>query len=353
MPEQKRIVFLYSELANYFLVCLKQLQVQSNAEIHVIHWPVNPEAPFNFDLNIEGVAFYGKITLPEQDLQNLVDQINPHLIYCSGWMDKEYLAVCRRYRTKIPVLSGLDTPWQGNFRQYMRIAYSRFSIRKSFSHLLIAGDPQYKYAQKLGYGASNIIRPLYSADVGYFNAIYDRIKPVKENALPKRFIYVGRYLEFKGIYDLWEAFITANAQVDHKWELWCLGTGAGWEKRVKDPYIKHLGFIQPANMEKYLKQTAVFVLPSRFEPWAVALHEFCAAGFPVICSNKVGAATAFVQPSKNGFIFSAGNVNELTNCFLRFMKMPAKQILSFGQKSHELAQTLTPQTWANNLLSVL
>lgn len=353
MAEQKRIIFLYSELANYFLVCVKQLQKQYNTQIHVIHWPVNPEAPFRFELDIPGVKFYEKKAFPNNQLINLVHAINPHLIYCSGWMDKEYLAVCKMYRSKIPVVSGLDTPWQGNFKQQLRAFASKFTIKKCFSHLWIAGKPQLKYAQKLGYDQKHILEGVYSADVDYFESLYQRIHSKKETSFPKRFIYVGRYLEFKGIYDLWSAFKKANEQVTDKWELWCLGTGADWDKRVEDPYIKHMGFVQPDEMERYLEQTTVFVLPSKFEPWAVALHEFAAAGFPVICSNKVGAATKFVEPKKNGFLFEAGNVHELSNCFLSFMKMPQAQIREMGENSRVLAQTMTPTAWASTIISVL
>jgi glycosyltransferase involved in cell wall biosynthesis len=353
VADQKRIIFLYTELANYFLVCIKQLQVQYNAQIHIIHWPVNPEAPFKFDFDIPGVYFHNKQDLEGNKMRELVEQVNPHLIYCSGWIDKKYMSICKLFRNKIPVISGLDTQWSGNIKQQLGTLVSRFTIKKCFSHIWIAGQPQLKYAQKLGYDPAHILHGVYAADTDYFGDIYNRIKEKKRENFPKRFIYVGRYLEFKGIYDLWAAFKKANEQVADKWELWCLGTGAEWNKRIEDKYIQHLGFIQPNDMEKYMEQTAVFVLPSRFEPWAVALHEYCAAGFPVICSDKVGSATKFIESNKNGLIFSAGNVEELAKCFRLVMTMPQEKILQWGQKSHELAKTMTPHTWASTIMSVL
>src|SRR5688572_27242054 len=41
-----KIVFLYTELAGYFLACVEALS--KNAEVMIVRWPVNKEAPFQF-----------------------------------------------------------------------------------------------------------------------------------------------------------------------------------------------------------------------------------------------------------------------------------------------------------------
>ena len=46
-----RILFLYSELAGYFIACAKELGRAEWVEaVRIIHWPVNPEAPFELGL---------------------------------------------------------------------------------------------------------------------------------------------------------------------------------------------------------------------------------------------------------------------------------------------------------------
>ena len=68
----RKVVFLYTELANYFLVCLNTLQeVNPDMEIHVIHWPVNKEAPFEFSLNAK-IRFYNKNEYSHKQLVDLV-----------------------------------------------------------------------------------------------------------------------------------------------------------------------------------------------------------------------------------------------------------------------------------------
>src|SRR5207247_481782 len=124
-----------------------------------------------------------------------------------------------------------------------------------------------------------------------------------------RFLYVGRYYDFKGITDLWEAFIQLQSARPNEWELWCLGAGS--IAPVEHPKIKHFGFVQPTDLEPIIEQCGVFVLPSRFEPWGVVAQEYVASGFPLLLSRAVGAGEAFLEPGKNGYFFESGNVAQI------------------------------------------
>src|SRR4051812_28394198 len=103
--EKKQIVFLYTELAEYFLSCVKNLSERNSCEIHIVRWPVNKEAPFDFKSS-EKIKIYDKENYPADKVIQLVNEINPDLIYCSGWIDKDYLKICKKYKEKIPVIVG-------------------------------------------------------------------------------------------------------------------------------------------------------------------------------------------------------------------------------------------------------
>src|SRR6185312_10826942 len=308
MRTRPRLLFLYSELADYFLACLRELGKAYPVDIFVIHWPVNKEAPFKFQFP-EGATFLDRKQFDLNGLKKKVQEINPDFIYCSGWMDKDYLAVAREYKKRMPVVIGLDTKWVGSVRQYLACAVSRFTLRKTFTHCWVPGQLQKKYALKLGFRDNEILMGYYAVDVDYFKTLGERVLAEKRKTYPHRFIYAGRYYEFKGISDLWNAFTKWQAESPNEWELWCLGTGD--VEPIQHSKIKHFGFVQPKDMEQYLAGTSVFIMPSRIEPWGVVLHEFTAAGFPVICSDKVGAAEALMRNGENGYIYRAGAVEEL------------------------------------------
>jgi glycosyltransferase involved in cell wall biosynthesis len=349
--EKKKIVFLYSELATYFLACIEKLSQQATVEIHIVRWPVNKEAPFHFTLS-DTIKIYDRSDYTDIcQLQNVVTSIDPSIIYCSGWVDKGYLKVCKQFKKKIPVIVGFDNQWKGTLKQQLAVLISPFKILNHFSHCWVPGDLQLKYALHLGFSRSAILNGFYSCDFDFFHEQYIANKQQKEKQFPKRFIYVGRYVQHKGIADLWQAFIELQAEQPNSWELWCLGTGD--VKPLAHPKIRHIGFVQPAAMADFIKDTGVFVLPSHAEPWGVVIHEFAAAGFPIICSDEVGARTTFVENNLNGYIYASGNIEELKSAMARIINSSEEKLNGMSKESVSKAKLITPGTWAKQLISLL
>jgi len=348
--KQRNIVFLYTEIAPYFLACCNKLAEEYDVNIHVIRYPVNNEAPFTFSTQ-QKINLYNRKDYPLASLLTLLEQINPSIIVCSGWIDKEYLQVCKKYVKSIPTVLTLDTHWRGDLKQYIAVTLSPFLLKNKFTHAWVPGSIQKTYAKKLGFKDHEITLGFYSCDADHFSSIGKKIMPEKKQSFPKRFIYVGRYYDFKGVDKLWQAFIDLQNETPNEWELWCIGTGS--LEPIQHPKIKHFGFIQPEDFLQYAEQTGVFVMPSLFEPWGVVLHEFAAMGFPLLASDKVGANEFFLQEGKNGFIFDATNVNSLKEKVKQMMHLPAEQLNLMGEYSYQLAQKHTPKIWADNLMKLI
>lgn len=348
--EKKRIVFLYTEIATYFLACVKALTEQHSVDVHVVRYAVNKEAPFIFD-------FPGNLTVYERDiyddsaLLNLIDSVSPHVIVCSGWIDKGYLQVCKAYRKKAKTVLTLDNHWTGSIKQRIASCLSPFYLLPRFSYCWVPGDPQYIYAKKLGFTESLILKGFYSCDVPFFDAQYEMNRVLKRENFPKRLLYVGRYVEAKGVRDLWKSFMELSEEFPNDWELWCLGTGT--ISPAEHPRIKHFGFVQPSELNYYIRHTGVFVLPSHFEPWGVVIHEFAAAGFPIICSSEVGAHTAFVENDLNGYIYDPQLAGELKQALKKIMCIDSDKLYEMGKKSNDKAKLITPSSWAKQLISIL
>ena len=52
-----KFLFLYTEIADYFLACCEELS--KHGEVHVVRWPVNKEAPFQFQ-NQQNIKIYNR-----------------------------------------------------------------------------------------------------------------------------------------------------------------------------------------------------------------------------------------------------------------------------------------------------
>src|ERR1051326_749738 len=198
-----RFLFLYTELAQYFLSCLNALSKKANCEIHIVKWSVNKEAPFDFNFPAN-IKVYERENLGNHLLLQLAEKISPDVIYCSGWVDKDYLQVCKKFKNKIPVIVGVDNKWNGNIKQRLAAGLNKITIHKYFTHCWIPGKPQKEFVHKLGFDSKHTLSGFYSCDFDFFYSLYLKNEIEKSKKFPHRFIFAGRYYEFKGIKDLWK-----------------------------------------------------------------------------------------------------------------------------------------------------
>ena len=154
----------------------------------------------------------------------------------------------------------------------------------------------------------------------------------------------------KGTSELWKAFIKFQAEHPSDWELWCLGKGDLNEMFPVHDKIKNIGFVQPDEMHKYIAQCGVFILPSHYEHWGVVVHEFAAAGFPLICTTTTGAATTFLKDGFNGFEIEPCSVDSMVDIFKRINATSSEKLLEMGDRSAEMAKKYTPATWSETFM---
>ena len=181
------IVFLYTELAEYFLSCIRELSEIPGLQILIVRWPINSEAPFEFSWP-DKVKVLNRDELDDSKLNAHIAAFNPDVIFCSGWIDKGYLKTSQTFRKKsIPVICGMDNAWNGSYRQRMASLISPFTIQKYFDYMWVPGKKQREYALRLGFPAENIFEGYYSADYNFFDALFHRFIPEKRSCFPIAF----------------------------------------------------------------------------------------------------------------------------------------------------------------------
>lgn len=347
MPSQKNILVLYTELAYYTVKCFSELAKTHDVNIHILRLPVNKAAPFDFSGMGNNLHFYDATTFNTDRLEDLYKMVNPNLIYCAGWTNSLYLNFCKSKKGQCKTLLGFDTPWNGGWRQIIGAIYARFAITPSFNYCFVPGKQQALLANKMGFSSKQIVSGAYSSDNDLYSESY------RENSeRSKVLLFVGRYAKEKGISDLCEVFLELKSKGDLSgWQLWCVGVGD--YKIPVNKEIRDLGFKQPHELKEVMKEPGIFILPSTFEPWGVVVHEFAAAGFPMICSDKVGSAEVFVQEGKNGFLFKAGNKADLSEKIKKMCNLNPETLKQMSRKSYELSQKITPATWAQSLYNLI
>lgn len=340
----KTALFLYTELAGYMVNCMNTLAEKKDIEVHVVAYPINEEAPFQFDFHPQ-LTVHNRNEHDEGSLTELIAQLKPNWIYCSGWADKTYLKAVKAH-SHIPSALAFDNQWEGSAKQQVLSLAARFIFPRQFNFAFVPGERQVSFAKKLGFKKDQIKTGVYCCDVDLF-------KSYQSNDKNRSLLWVGRYIPQKGAELLWTTFLELNAEMEDKWALHCAGTGADFDQRIQDESIIHHGFVQPENLKPIIQKSACFVLPSHFEPWGVVVHEMAAAGLPMIISSAVGAGDLFVDEDKNGMVFTSENHLELKNALRKIMSKSPEELHKMGEESSKMAQKIVPQSWADTVESMM
>lgn len=334
-----KILVLYTRLTGYWMSCMRFDHQETGNEYLVIRKAPSKEAPFKIDDEI-GISIKNGDDLSVNDLIFISNTFNPNVLYVAGWNDKRYLAVAKYLRKKhISTITGMDNHWLGNIKQHLASSLSSFLIKPFFSHIWIAGMPQYYYAKKLGFNTTHILRGLYCADEYLF-------KNIQQSKRNNQFIFIGRLVEHKGLKQL---FVVLNDLISDKlldFKIHIIGNGPLADQIPKHNLIKHTPFVTPSDLPSLMENAGYFLLPSLYEAWGVVVHEAVLAGMPVLTTYQTGAASDFVIHNYNGFLYDAYDKKALKNVLLSCSKQSEIDYLKMVQRSKQLAKKNNLSEWS-------
>lgn len=345
-----RVLILYTELAGYVVGNIRRfLQLHPEAELLLVHYPVNPEAPFDFNFppSFNSLVF-GKSQ--EEDIKKNILKFDPDIVLCSGWSNKTYLKWVSLLNKNVKKVICFDNQWKGSAKQWLLTLMAPLTFLNMFKYAWVPGQPQKTYALKLGFKKDRVFTGLYPADTELFIPI-GKQKLSIQGAYPKTLISVARYIPQKDLPTLWKAFVSANSKTGNRWKLDCFGYGELYDQRLLDPFIEHHGFKQPSELEKFVVNAGAYALPSTNEPWGVAVHEMALCALPLILSDQVGAATMFLE-NGNGFSFHAGRVTELEDILTKLMQMSDAELWKMAENSYRAGMKLKSDDWAGTLAHI-
>jgi glycosyltransferase involved in cell wall biosynthesis len=139
------------------------------------------------------------------------------------------------------------------------------------------------------------------------------------------FLFVGRLVRDKGVFDLVEAFATLNAK-HGQWELWMVGPDEEDLQATLQTEGERLGarirwFGPTPAPERYMAAADVFVLPSYREGFGSVVIEAAACGIPTIAYRIDGVVDAIIE-NHTGCFVAKGNIEELAQAMERLGSDP-------------------------------
>jgi glycosyltransferase involved in cell wall biosynthesis len=349
-----KLAILYTELAGYMAACLEEYRAQTGATLLVFARPAEKNAPFKANNFSRLGEILDRSKLGQEQIEEHVRKFGPDAVLVSGWSDPAYNRICRRLKAAgIPVVAGCDTQWKGSLRQHVAALVAPWHVRRFIDVLWVTGERQRHLAQALGFRGAHCWDGFYACDWEAFGGNAEKlkteiVKAESRNEQQHHFLFVGRYVEEKGIRDLAAAYRIYRTEVEKSWPLACAGRGE-LASLLAEAGADDRGFVQPENLPRLMHEASTFVLPSQVEPWGVVVQEAAAAGLPLIVSEACGAGVHLVRDGYNGFVTDTGDYKHLASALIRMHRLSEVERQKFGRRSFELSKQYTPERWARTL----
>ena len=274
------------------------------------------------------------------NLQRRLEDFSPDIILVCSWDVKGYREIARRWRRRATRVVYMDNQWLGTRRQWLGVITAPAFVRPCFDGAFATGEPQARFARRLGFRASRVRTGAITADTRKF-----RGQPGE-----KGFVFVGRLVPAKGVEILAKAYREYATAVQDPWPLTLCGAGPLAHVFEGMEGVTLLGIVPPAELPRVLSEHACLVLPSRFEPWGVVVHEAASMGLQLIVTEAVGSAHQFVEDGVNGRIVRVGNAPALRQALEQVGKSRPESLREGSAVSKLRAQTITLDTWTEGLL---
>ena len=351
-----RLFICWTHISGYVTACWRRLQAVDRVDLAISAFPTPAsETATQFDSRlVEGLACRLLSPAERADydcVRSVVLNHRPDVVIVPGWAIPAYRRLARE-----PALAGarflmaMDTPWRGGWRQRL----GRFKIGALLARLdgvLVPGERAWQFARHLGVPASKIRRGSYGFDYDLVSSLHGR-RAGLPSGWPRRFLFVGRYVKEKAIDALMAGYAAYRRATPDPWPLTCCGCGPLGSLMRDVPGIEDRGFVQPGDLPEVFVEHGAFVLPSRFEPWGVALAEAVGAGLPVVASEACGSIVELVRPYYNGLVTPTGDPAALAAA-LRWIHHHAAELPAMGERGQPLAAAYGTEAWRDKMLNYL
>jgi glycosyltransferase involved in cell wall biosynthesis len=362
------VLAVYMEPAPYLTGLVRELRTAWNGRLDVLFigrnltqtWAEQPDQP-TLDF------------LPENKLAALrqigrqLRHSRYDLVHVAGWGHPVLMgAIILGALKNLPIISETDTQTPAREARWRRFAKmliypALFSLPRTF---LPAGSRQAAYLKKYRVQDQSMRRGKMTVDVSQIVGFAGRYSADQKAMYRKGlgisdsvrtvFLYLGRLEDFKGIQDLFDAYMRLRTQRDDV--ALVIGGSGSLEGFVRDAAdslrsVHYLGHLTGDAVWEAYCAADVLVLPSRREPWGLVVNEAMAAGLPVIATDVVGCVDDLVRQDVTGLIVPAREPRFLNSAMSKIAANPAHRA-KMGAEAKNLISDWTLAEEARIITSV-
>ena len=341
-----KIAYLWGQWTGYMAATVKAIREARRCEVKVLlpAPTIDRESnrrPFNIQQigeNETELTFSEQLT--DEVVNKFVDLAAPDIVICSGWNHRAFMRLLRRSKGRFVRVLSMDNQWIWRPKQVGGILVSPWMLKPCFDAVFASGPRQRRFARSLGFRTSTIYEGYLSCDVSLF------AQAARRSHFEDKFVFAGRLVDDKSINELLAGYRLYRERTARPWSLELIGNGPLGAAATGERGVTVTGFKQPAELAQAFSGAGCFILPSKFEPWGVVLHEAASAGLPLIGSQQCGSADLFLRHGWNGLLLDRADPRSISDAMSEIASFSADKRAAFGRRSEALAATLTPRIWA-------
>jgi len=270
------------------------------------------------------------------------------MIHGYAWATS-WLAYLGAWLTRTPVLFRGETVWrrETGWKRAVKRAGLRFLFRHTAA-CLATGRRGEEFYGAYGVPGSKVFLAPYCVDNEFFMEWGDYWRS-RRNATRRELglapelpvvLYSGKLIPRKRPMDVIEAMAQQRAPVG----VLFVGSGplrAELEKATARrglESVRFVGFQNQSQLARYYAAADIFVFPSAYEPYGLAVNEAMCLGLPIVTTPAVASAADLVREGENGFLFPVGDIEALGQ---RLERLAADAALRrrMGERSRQLIAT--------------
>ena len=243
--------------------------------------------------------------------------------------------------------------------------FKKFLVRRilALGEIILAGSSgTVEYVQSLGLARERIVLVRNVVDNAWWT---ERAAEVDRDAVRESWripaaatvvLFCAKLQPWKGPQDLLEAFVRARVENSY---LVFAGDGPLrnlLERRARalgvSDRVRILGFVNQSQLPSVYCASDLLVLPSLYEPFGFVVNEAMLCGCPVAVSDRVGAKYDLVRQGETGYVFPAGDVDELAAILRDVLSDPEKRA-RMGAAARKRMETWSPREYTNDLVQAV
>jgi glycosyltransferase involved in cell wall biosynthesis len=286
---------------------------------------------------------------------------SPEAVICGGYnYVASWQAARWSERNRIPFLLWSESTLADHRRGYYGIeSLKRYFLQKCQA-CVVAGQSSFDYLADLCVPKHAIHTAPDAVNNQFFE---DRARAARNRAaehrlcrnLPARyFLYAGRLVREKGVFDLLEAYASLAPDLRSEIGLAFAGSGVASAElkrrsaRIVPGRVHFAGFLDADDLATTYALADVLVLPTYTDTWGLVVNEAMACSLPVITTSVAGCAVDLVESGYNGLIVPPRDVQQLASAMSQLGRISGLRA-AMGARSAERIRYYSPAACADGL----